>query len=125
MNERDFKSFLNRARIIGGNYAAGYQRGLRRHYYGEKYGEPGQHEIWVRLGLDGDPRTEEGTGYRDGFAGKPPEGLGPGRPMMEDKPQKRRNISLSDSYAEKARRIGDRKISEGIRRALDAYEQKN
>jgi len=123
MNERDFKSYLNRARIIGGDYAAGYQRGLRRHHYGEKYAEPGQHDIWLRLGLDGDPRTEEGAGYRDGFAGKPPEGLGPGRPMMEEEPQERRNISISASHMEKAKRIGGGKMSEGIRSALDAYDE--
>ena len=121
MEERKFKSYLNRARIIGGDYAAGYQRGLMRLHYGKQYGEEGEHELRMRLGLDGDPRTEEGSGYRDGFAGKAPEGLGPGRPMMEVEPQKRRNISLSDAHAEKAERIGDGNISEGIRRAIDSY----
>ncbi len=123
MEIREFKNYLSRARIIGGDYAAGYQRGLRRHHYGEKYGEPEQHETWMRLGLDGDARTGEGAGYRDGLAGKPPRGLGPGRPMMESEPQKRRNISLSEAHAKKAQRIGNGTISDGIRRALEAYSK--
>lgn len=35
--------------------------------------------------------------------------------------QIRRNISLSDEYVEKARQIGGGNLSEGIRRALDAW----
>lgn len=51
--------------------------------------------------------------------GGPREGAG--RPRKEAEPQKRRNISLSDRLAEKAKKIGNGNISEGIRKALDEY----
>ena len=44
-----------------------------------------------------------------------------GRPRQEAEPQKRRNISLSDRLAEKAKEIGNGNISEGIRTALEAF----
>ena len=52
--------------------------------------------------------------------GGPREGAG--RPRIEKGDQKRRNISLSDRLAEKAKKIGNGNISEGIRKALDAFE---
>jgi post-segregation antitoxin (ccd killing protein) len=51
--------------------------------------------------------------------GGPREGAG--RPRLEKDEQKRRNITLSDRLAEKARKIGGGNISEGIRKALDEY----
>ena len=51
--------------------------------------------------------------------GGPREGAG--RPRKEAEPQKRRNISLSDRLAEKAKQIGSGNISEGIRKALEAF----
>lgn len=47
---------------------------------------------------------------------------GAGRPRKESEPQKRRNISLSDRLAEKAKQIGNGNISDGIRKALEAFE---
>ncbi len=52
---------------------------------------------------------------------------GAGRNQIEKEKQKRRNISLSDNWAEKARLIGG-DISKGIRIALENYvtvEQSN
>ena len=43
-----------------------------------------------------------------------------GRPRFESEQQKRRNITLSDRLAVKARKIGKGNISEGIRKALAA-----
>ena len=72
MDEHEFTRFMTRVRQIGGDYAIGYQRGLRRHYHGESFGTEKEHDRWLCLGLDGDRRVEMGCGYRDGFAGIPP-----------------------------------------------------
>lgn len=72
MNDQKFKAYMEAARTLGGDYAAGYQRGLRRHYHGEKFGTAAEHERW--LAMDGH-RQEQGDGYRDGFAGSPPRGF--------------------------------------------------
>lgn len=79
MDERTFQAFARRAKQLQGDYGAGYRRGLHRHYHGERFGEPGEHEVWVRMGLDDDPREEMGRGYRDGLEGREPEPR-PGRP---------------------------------------------
>jgi hypothetical protein len=50
---------------------------------------------------------------------------GAGRPRMEKGTQSRRNITLSDRLAKKAKRIGNGNISEGIRRALETYISQN
>lgn len=57
---------------MDGDYARGYQKGLRKHYYGEIFGEPGEHEKWIAMS---GYRHELGNGYRDGFAGEPPKGM--------------------------------------------------
>ena len=85
MNKTKFKAYILAAENLGGPYSTGYQRGLRRHYHGEKYGNPGEHEKW--LALDG----ERGDGYRDGFEGKPPSGthggVGNGNALDGDEPK--------------------------------------
>ena len=45
-----------------------------------------------------------------------------GRPRLEPERQTRRNITLGDRLACKAAEIGDGSVSEGIRRALEAYQ---
>lgn len=60
------------AKSIGGDYASGYQQGLRRFYHGESLGTVTEHDKWLHL--DGQ-RQELGDGYRDGFTGKPPRGM--------------------------------------------------
>jgi hypothetical protein len=56
-----------------------------------------------------------------GKAGGPREGAG--RPRIEKGKQTRRNIMLSDRLIAKAQKIGDGNISEGIRRALEAFKE--
>jgi hypothetical protein len=51
--------------------------------------------------------------------GGPREGAG--RPRKEPGAQKRRNITLSDRLSVKAKMIGCGNISEGIRKALEAF----
>lgn len=72
MDEKQFRTAMLRARAIGGDYASGYQRGLRRLYHGESFGTAEEHSRWLALGLDGDPREDLGRGYRDGLAGERP-----------------------------------------------------
>lgn len=42
--------------------------------------------------------------------------------IQEDELQKRRNVTLSDSLAQKAKLIGNGSISTGIRKALEEYK---
>ena len=44
---------------------------------------------------------------------------GAGRPRIDKENQKRRNICLSDKYADKAKELGGGNISAGIRKALE------
>ncbi len=53
-------------------------------------------------------------------AGGPREGAG--RPRMEKGKQTRRNITISDRLAERAKQIGNGNISDGIRKAIEAYK---
>ena len=52
--------------------------------------------------------------------GGPREGAG--RPRQEAGTQNRANIMLSDRLKEKAKSIGEGNISDGIRKALEAYD---
>lgn len=70
--DRDiFTTYMTRARLVGGDYGAGYQRGLRRHYHGERFGTEAEHRHWLALGTE-PGREELGRGYQDGYAGHPP-----------------------------------------------------
>jgi hypothetical protein len=74
MDEREFKRLALLVETVRGDYSEGYSRGLRRRYHGERFGTAEQHEIYMRLGLNGDEhRADLGRGYRDAFAGKLPE----------------------------------------------------
>ena len=73
MDENEFKNLMRRAQRDAGDYATGYQRGLRRHYHGERFGTTAEHTKWTSLGQDGDHREELGRGYRDGLTGQPPQ----------------------------------------------------
>lgn len=81
MDAATFQALARRAKLLGGDYGAGYQRGLRRAHHGEAFGTADEHALWSRLGLDGDIRTELGRGYRDGLAGADPQPL-IGRPAI-------------------------------------------
>jgi len=46
----------------------GYMRGLRRAYYGDKYGSAAEHDLWLSLAGDLDlSRDARGRGYRAGL----------------------------------------------------------
>ena len=50
---------------------------------------------------------------------------GAGRPRIAGDIQVRRNITLSESLAEKAKQIGDGNLSEGVRRAIEAFKTRS
>ena len=72
MDKQKFTAYMEAASTLSGDYKAGYWRGLRRHYHGPDFDRVGEHKKWMTL--DGH-RQEQGDGYRDGFAGKPPRGF--------------------------------------------------
>jgi hypothetical protein len=63
---------LGKLGSLSQDYCSGYKRGLRRRFHGESFGTDSEHQQWLHLGLDGDPRHDVGQGYRDGFAGREP-----------------------------------------------------
>ncbi len=73
MDQTTFTNLMNQSKLVVSDYAAGYQRGLRRLYHGDSFGNVEEHEQWLSLGTGEDPRIELGRGYRDGFAGRPPQ----------------------------------------------------
>lgn len=117
MNEKEFNRLISQASAAPGDYSDGYRRGLRRYYHGCSFGTATEHQRWLGLGLDGDPRHELGRGYRDGFAGIPPQ-EGPKRRARDEPPDAdyyydpspqylRRVIAAAGlSQREAARRIG-------------------
>lgn len=90
MTEQKFKSEMRRAETMRGladpmmaEYWAGYIRGLRRAYHGEKFGTDEEHEKWSSAANSRDEsRKQRGRGYKDGLAfgevssriGRPPVG---------------------------------------------------
>ena len=80
MEESEYYSKMGQADDFlqrGGNsaYYAGYVRGLRRRYHGDKFGTKEDHDRWMGY-INDKGRTIMGCGYQDGFAGKAPEGAG-------------------------------------------------
>ena len=124
MNEGKFKTYMCAAKTIGGDYAAGYQRGLRRHYHGEQFGTEAEHQQW--LGLDGH-RQELGDGYRDGVEGRPPRGFhgnlgnlnAQGELPADSQMQIRLNSQVKARYVKQAQREG-MKLSAWVLKNLDA-----
>ena len=50
------------------DYYAGFIRGLRRAYHGERFGTEAEHRTWLALADDeDDSRASRGRGYRDGL----------------------------------------------------------
>jgi hypothetical protein len=73
VTESEFRTLALEGEAVGGDYAAGYRRGLRRLYHGERFGTEEEHARY--MALLGDPdlsRSEIGRGYRDGLAGRRP-----------------------------------------------------
>ena len=124
MKETQFKSYIAATKNLGGDYGAGYRRGIRRHYHGEQFGTDDEHEQW--LGLK-DYQQELGDGYRDGFAGKPPHGFhgnlgnlnAQGELPADSSIQFRVNSQVKASYVKQAQKEG-LKLSAWIIKTLDA-----
>lgn len=124
MNEGKFKTYMAAAETIGGDYQAGYQRGLRRHYHGEQFGTEAEHQQW--LSLDGH-RQDLGDGYRDGFEGRPPRGFhgnlgnlhAQGELPADTQIQIRLNSQLKARFVKQAQRE-DMKLSAWVLKTLAA-----
>jgi hypothetical protein len=76
MLETTFQSEMRRAETrrrlatdpTEAEYFAGFIRGLRRAYHGERFGTAAEHALWLTLADDVDEsRAAEGRGYRDGL----------------------------------------------------------
>jgi len=76
MDESTFKSKLLHCEIMLAedgrpDYWAGYRRGLRRAYHGERFGTDQEHDLWYSLAdRDSEQDQQRGQGYRDGLAGR-------------------------------------------------------
>jgi hypothetical protein len=76
MTEQKFKSEMRRAETMRGladpmmaEYWAGYIRGLRRAYHGDKFGTAEEHATWLSAANSRDEsRKQRGRGYRDGLS---------------------------------------------------------
>jgi len=75
MNQRQFRYLTMKAATMASvaneraDYWHGYQHGVRRAYFGERFGAEGEHRLWMTLAADGsdESRRERGRGYRDGL----------------------------------------------------------
>ncbi len=53
------------------NYWDGYRRGLRRAYFGPRFGTEYEHRLWMKLASEADcSRHERGRGYQAGLRAK-------------------------------------------------------
>jgi len=112
MDEARFQSLARRAKLLTGDYGAGYQTGLRRHYYGERFGESREHDLRAAR------QDEYGRGYRDGLTGDEPSPLMGRPPLSADEPRsdkRPRSVRLDGERWEKLRRLG----TEWLERAID------
>jgi hypothetical protein len=71
MDEQIFNREMTKAQELHGlgektDYWMGYMRGLRRKYYGDKFGTDEEHQKWLSL-INDEYRKDLGYGYRDGF----------------------------------------------------------
>ena len=98
MTDAEFQTLARRAKMLTGDYGAGYMRGLRRSHHGASFGTTDEHALWSRLGLDGDIRTELGRGYRDGLAGVDPTPRIGRPPVAESAAAPVRTMRLSDAH---------------------------
>lgn len=76
MTEQQFNTEMMKAKTFKdletdrAEYWAGYMRGLRRAYHGDKFGTAEEHKAWYGAADDQDPcRQQRGQGYRDGLKG--------------------------------------------------------
>jgi len=79
MKQSDFEHNMHGAKQISElseephdhDYWCGYQRGLRRHHHGEKFGTAEEHALWMAAAgqTRDEQRRHRGLGYRAGFDG--------------------------------------------------------
>jgi len=68
VTENEFKALMIQAQCLtNGDYLRGYQQGLHHHYHGKNFGIDEKKAHWHNSN-----GYREKQGYRDGFAGKPP-----------------------------------------------------
>lgn len=104
MTEQKFKSEMRRAETMRrtaeperAEYWAGYIRGLRRAYHGEKFGTAEEHSIWMTLAMRDDERSKQrGRGYTDGLAFEAISSR-MGRPPMSNEPTETVGVRLPGS----------------------------
>ena len=126
MKEGQFKAYLLAADALGGDYADGYRRGLRRFRHGEQFSSEEEHRRWSAAGLDGDGRIDLGDGYREGAAGKPPRGMhgnlgnlnAQGVLPADSQLQVRVNSQVKARWVKQAQREG-LKLSQWVHKTLD------
>jgi len=79
MNQSEFERNMRGAKQISTlsdepndqDFWSGYQRGMRRHYHGEKFGTEAEHALWMAAAdqTRDEQRRHRGLGYRAGFDG--------------------------------------------------------
>ena len=71
MNKKRFEHEMRKARALSTNqtqdYWAGYQRGLRRNFYGKNFGTEAEHQSWLTAD-GGENWRQHSAGYRAGLA---------------------------------------------------------
>lgn len=56
---------------LSADYWAGYIRGTRRLYHGERFGTDAEHDLWMKaVNSDDATRQRRGEGYQAGYTGK-------------------------------------------------------
>lgn len=117
MDEARFLALARRAKLLKSEYGAGYASGLRRHYYGDRYGDAAEHAARERR------QDELGRGYRDGLAGCEPEPLR-GRPPVEGETRSARvewrTTPSRKARAEEAAAAAGLTLSAWLDRTVDA-----
>lgn len=113
MHEQLFKRYAAEAKIIGGDYAAGYMMGLRRHYHGDRFELPAP----VETLLDAQRFGERAAGFADGLAGRAPVLPGKMGVVHFDVPQRQKSAWV------RAAQRADSKLIPWIMARLDEAAQ--
>jgi hypothetical protein len=118
MKREDFERDLRRARIyretaagMEQDYWLGYERGLRRAFYGAQFGTADENRVWLSLaGSEDLSRDARGRGYRDGLAKNPAAMLGAlGGTAGRGESQRRGDSAHYSALAAKRRHPGRRR----------------
>lgn len=112
MSEERFRTLMRRASALTSEYGAGYKTGLRKHFHGDAFGDPGELAA-IAAGQD-----ERARGYHDGLAGRDPAPLMGRPPLPPDAPRsdkRPRTVRLDDERWERLRALG----TEWLEAAID------